>query len=85
MQAPRCSSPGPSLRRVPCTGLIQRRVARSRVGRLFLCSRSAAQASSEPELAGPFEFPALPSVVSRTADDEQYHGARRWPENQQAS
>ena len=41
--------------------------------------------SSEPELAGPFEFPALPSVVSRTADDEQYHGARRWPENQQAS
>ena len=41
--------------------------------------------SSEPELAGPFEFPALPSVVSRTADDEQYHGARRWPEYEQAS
>jgi hypothetical protein len=49
------------------------------------CSRSAAQGSSEAELAGPFEFPALPSVVSRAADDEQYHGARCWPENQQAS
>jgi len=47
--------------------------------------RWAAQGSSEPELAGQFEFPALPSVVSGSADDEQYHGARRWPENQQAS
>ena len=44
-----------------------------------------ASASSEPELAGHFELPALPSVVSRTADDEQYHGARHWPENQQGS
>jgi hypothetical protein len=43
------------------------------------------QGSSEHELAGPFEFPALPSVVPRTADDEQYHGARHWPENQQAT
>jgi hypothetical protein len=40
---------------------------------------------SELELAGQFEFPALPSVVSRTADNEQYHGARRRPENEQAS
>jgi len=36
--------------------------------------RWAAQGSSEPELAGQFEFPALPSVVSGSADDEQYHG-----------
>jgi predicted acetyltransferase len=48
-------------------------------------ARSLGRESSEPELAGPFEFPALPSVVSRTADDEQYHGARRWPEDEQAS
>ena len=40
---------------------------------------------SELELAGQFEFPALPSVVSRTTEDEQYHGARHWPENQHAS
>jgi hypothetical protein len=46
---------------------------------------SLGRGSSELELAGPFEFPALPPVVSRTAKDEQYHGARRWPENEQTS